>query len=114
MSEKQQERTSESATGNRTPVRDQRTVERQDDTGLDRQLAQQPPVQDRHLVRQQETAAAPTQNQDDHGGAPAVRLDMDLDVDVQLKAKIEGDITLSILDSDQYNRQRGLRNSPER
>lgn len=36
---------------------------------------------------------------DDNGrhGAPAVRLDMNLDVDIQLKAKIKGDITLSIL-----------------
>jgi len=30
-------------------------------------------------------------------GAPAVRLDMDLDAEIQLKAKIQGDITLSIL-----------------
>lgn len=29
-------------------------------------------------------------------GAPAVRLDMNLDVEVELKAKIEGDITLSL------------------
>lgn len=31
------------------------------------------------------------------GGAPAVRLDMNLDVDIQMKAKIQGDVTLSIL-----------------
>ncbi|OHE90781.1 hypothetical protein CORC01_13921 [Colletotrichum orchidophilum] len=30
-------------------------------------------------------------------GAPSVKLDMDLDVDIDLKAKIQGDITLSIL-----------------
>lgn len=38
---------------------------------------------------------------DGRGGAPAVRLDMDLDVEVELKAKIEGDITLSVLGGDQ-------------
>ncbi|KAK1962985.1 hypothetical protein LY78DRAFT_615087 [Colletotrichum sublineola] len=31
------------------------------------------------------------------GGAPSVRLDMDLDVDIDLKARIKGDIELSIL-----------------
>ncbi|KAK2000696.1 hypothetical protein LX36DRAFT_654132 [Colletotrichum falcatum] len=31
------------------------------------------------------------------GGAPSVRLDMDLDVDIDLKAKIQGDLELSIL-----------------
>lgn len=30
-------------------------------------------------------------------GAPAVRLDMDLELDIDLKARIQGDITLSIL-----------------
>ncbi|KAK0647186.1 hypothetical protein B0T16DRAFT_459038 [Cercophora newfieldiana] len=41
------------------------------------------------------------QHDNGRGGAPAVRLDMDLDVDLQMKAKIQGDLTLSILEGDQ-------------
>jgi hypothetical protein len=44
-----------------------------------------------------EEAMAPRQHSQDRKGAPAVRLDMDLDVEIDLKAKIHGDLELSIL-----------------
>ncbi|KXX81386.1 hypothetical protein MMYC01_203102 [Madurella mycetomatis] len=104
MSEKQQELASESETGNR----DQGIIERQEGASLDRQLLQQPPPHDHHLIQQQETAAVQTQSGGDHGGAPAVRLDMDLDVDIQLRAKIEGHIIMSIFARDERGSSRDL------
>lgn len=62
------------------------------------QLAQRPPSQheDVEVVRRsQDDMMQP--HHPDRGGAPAVRLDMDLDIDIQLKARIKGDIELSIL-----------------
>ncbi|KAK1751507.1 hypothetical protein QBC47DRAFT_364515 [Echria macrotheca] len=58
----------------------------------------------RHPPEEHQVATETTQG-DGRGGAPAVRLDMDLDVDVQMKAKIQGDVTLSILEGDQNPNQ---------
>lgn len=79
---------------------------------LQRRLSDPDPA-NAQLARQNSHELAPEQHQvtsadgqdrqqvapNDNGrhGAPAVRLDMNLDVDIQLKAKIKGDITLSIL-----------------
>ena len=72
---------------------------RQHDNGdADRQLA---PLDQEVVGAPGQEEQQATQRDNGRGGAPAVRLDMDLDVDVQLKAKIQGDITLSILEGDQ-------------
>ncbi|KXH67889.1 hypothetical protein CSAL01_12231 [Colletotrichum salicis] len=59
------------------------------------------PAKQHGQVGQQQVA---TQNQQSRqvqnkssSGAPSVKLDMNLDVDIDLKAKIKGDITLSVL-----------------
>ncbi|KAJ0166596.1 hypothetical protein CTA2_6659 [Colletotrichum tanaceti] len=46
----------------------------------------------------QQVAAQNQQVQSQGKGAPSLRLDMDLDVEIDLKAKINGDVELSILD----------------
>ncbi|KAK3950038.1 hypothetical protein QBC32DRAFT_24421 [Pseudoneurospora amorphoporcata] len=55
--------------------------------------------QPQELQQLQQSVQGTTTN-GSRSGAPAVRLDMNLDIDVQLKAKIKGDITLSILGGD--------------
>ncbi|KAK3301828.1 uncharacterized protein B0T15DRAFT_497542 [Chaetomium strumarium] len=104
-------RASESVADNGTRTAEERGRERQStsgtrarSTGANRQLARQPPASARHVVRGVDEAVAPTQHPQDRKGAPAVRLDMDLDVEIDLKAKIRGDLELSILDSEQTPR----------
>ena len=68
----------------------------------DRELVQRKPELGQLEVVQRQPAddgrtVLKTHHESDREGAPAVRLDMDLDVDVQMKAKIQGDVTLSIL-----------------
>jgi len=84
--------------------------ERQNDATMDRsviphrepaensdgQLAQRKPTGHQEAL-ERPVAGEVAHHDDGRGGAPAVRLDMDLDVEVELKAKIQGDITLSIL-----------------
>ncbi|KAG7044279.1 hypothetical protein JMJ77_0003742 [Colletotrichum scovillei] len=52
-------------------------------------------------VGQQQVAPQNQQNRQvqttSSSGAPSVKLDMNLDVDIDLKAKIKGDVTLSVL-----------------
>lgn len=50
---------------------------------------------DQSLQAQQPTQP-PSKKGQSQSGAPAVRLDMDLDVQIEMKAKVEGDITLSL------------------
>ncbi|KAL2021748.1 hypothetical protein VTK56DRAFT_6691 [Thermocarpiscus australiensis] len=114
--EREPEHASDSEARNRTQTREQQGTERQakglaaaQDDGRDRQLAQRHYARDGHLVKeteQAEQAVTQTQGRSDRGGAPAVRLDMDLDLDIHLRAKIHGDIELSILDSEQASQQR--------
>jgi hypothetical protein len=65
----------------------------------DRELVHAPkePAPDQKSLQTPAGGQQVAQHDDGRGGAPAVRLDMDLDVDVQMKAKIQGDVTLSIL-----------------
>ncbi|KAK0623930.1 hypothetical protein B0T14DRAFT_565247 [Immersiella caudata] len=66
-----------------------------------RHLVRKEPALDHQSLQAPATEQQVAQHDDGRGGAPAVRLDMDLDVDVQMKAKIQGDLTLSILGGDQ-------------
>jgi len=76
----------------------QRSLNNPANARLARQNSQELPPEHQPLPSapgQGEQQVAPNDN--GRHGAPAVRLDMNLDVDIQLKAKIKGDITLSIL-----------------
>ncbi|KAK1621783.1 hypothetical protein BDP81DRAFT_170707 [Colletotrichum phormii] len=59
------------------------------------------PAKQQGQVGQQQVAPQNQQNRQvqnkSSSGAPSVKLDMNLDVDIDLKAKIKGDITLSVL-----------------
>ncbi|KAL2760021.1 hypothetical protein ACRALDRAFT_1060029 [Sodiomyces alcalophilus JCM 7366] len=66
-------------------------------------------ARNRSDVRQMQQAPNESQITETRGrrsksGAPAVRLDMNLELDVELKARINGDITLSILGGEQDRR----------
>jgi hypothetical protein len=98
MSDTQTERTSDSTGRGRTAARGRDRQDTAQTTEPSGQLVRRhTDNQGDHLARRQDQPAARAQSQAGRKGAPALRLDMDLDVDVQLKAKIEGDITLSIL-----------------
>ncbi|EXF75095.1 hypothetical protein CFIO01_06705 [Colletotrichum fioriniae PJ7] len=58
-----------------------------------RQVGQQQVAPQNHQNRQVQTKSS--------SGAPSVKLDMNLDVDIDLKAKIKGDVTLSVLGGNQ-------------
>ncbi|KAK1528550.1 hypothetical protein CPAR01_01687 [Colletotrichum paranaense] len=59
------------------------------------------PAKQHRQVAQQQVGPQNQQNQQlqtkSSSGAPSVKLDMNLDVDIDLKAKVQGDITLSVL-----------------
>ncbi|UQC87724.1 uncharacterized protein CLUP02_13243 [Colletotrichum lupini] len=63
------------------------------------------PAKQHGQVAQQQVGPQNQQNQQlqtkSSSGAPSVKLDMNLDVDIDLKAKVQGDITLSVLGGNQ-------------
>ncbi|KAL1836258.1 hypothetical protein VTJ49DRAFT_5389 [Mycothermus thermophilus] len=70
------------------------------------QLVQRAPSEEAKVVHAPRYDVAPQHQDNDRGGAPAVRLDMDLDIEVNLRAKIKGELELSVLDSEQTRRRR--------
>ncbi|KAK5655337.1 hypothetical protein OQA88_5904 [Cercophora sp. LCS_1] len=59
-----------------------------------------------NLVKRADPETRQVLSQDNgRGGAPAVRLDMNLDVDIEMRAKIKGDVTLSILGGSQNRKE---------
>lgn len=73
-----------------TAIATNRTSPRPQDHSTSHPNELQPRPKSRNTVGSQHTGRSAS-------GAPAVHLDMDLDVDIQLKAKIQGDLELSIL-----------------
>ncbi|RKU46523.1 hypothetical protein DL546_008781 [Coniochaeta pulveracea] len=91
------------STANRTSPRPE-----EDHTGPQSELQERSRSRGHHTGQQNELQRRPRsldtvgnrESGRSRSGAPAVRLDMDLDVDIQLKAKIQGDLELSILDGE--------------
>ena len=77
------------AAGDSQGSQDRELVQRKPEAGQLEVVLRQPADDGRTVTK--------TYYESDREGAPAVRLGMDLDVDVQMKAKIQGDVTLSIL-----------------
>ncbi|KAH6839607.1 hypothetical protein B0I37DRAFT_237953 [Chaetomium sp. MPI-CAGE-AT-0009] len=115
--EMEQRRASDSVANSGTQTKDE-LVSGEQDTSLararsldrHRHLVQRRSARDAQVTRRPDEAMTPTpQHHPNRGGAPAVRLDMDLDIDVIMKAKIKGEIELSILDSEEASQQRHTR-----
>jgi hypothetical protein len=78
------------------PEQQNTAVARRRSLGHGGHLAQRPPAQDAPAIPRPAEEMMP-QHQQEHKGAPSVRVDMDLDIDINLQAKIKGELELSIL-----------------